>query len=240
MAAVRTAAVATLDDADAQRRGGRQVTGKVLIEVIFDPGCPWCYIGKRRLEHALALRPDIAAALRWWPFLLNPNLPPDGIDRSSYLLRKFGSEARVGRIYGAIADVGQSVEIDFAFDRISRTPNTVNAHRLVRFADDYGKADAAVEALFHNHFVVGRDIGEVDVLIDIGTKLRLDTEALRPFLVSDAELALIYAENARAHRLGINGVPSFVFNRGYVVSGAQEPTVLVRMIEIARESASVA
>ncbi len=210
---------------------------KVLIEVIFDPGCPWCYIGKRRLERALAFRPQVVPAVRWWPFLLNPNIPPDGIDRSTYLLRKFGSETRVGRVYGAIADVGQSEEIEFAFERIRRTPNTVNAHRLIRFANAHDKADAAVEALFFNHFVVGRDIGEVRVLIDIGADLKLDTEALGPYLTSDADLALIYAENARAHRLGINGVPSFVFNKAFVVSGAQEANVLMRMLEIARESA---
>jgi predicted DsbA family dithiol-disulfide isomerase len=213
------------------------VIDKVLIEVIFDPGCPWCYIGKRRLERALALRPQVVAAVRWWPFLLNPSIPPDGIDRSTYLLRKFGSEKRVGRVYGTIADVGQSEEIEFAFERIRRTPNTVNAHRLIRFANAHDKADAAVEALFFNHFVVGRDIGEVRVLIDIGADLKLDTEALAPYLTSDADLAPIYAENARAHRLGINGVPSFVFNKAFVVSGAQEPNVLMRMLEISRESA---
>ena len=217
----------------------RGLTGKVLIEVIFDPGCPWCYIGKRRLERALALRPQVAAAVRWWPFLLNPNIPPDGIDRSTYLLRKFGSEARVGRVYGAIADVGQSVEIDFAFERIARTPNTVNAHRLVRFSEIHGKADAAVEALFFHHFVVGRDIGDVRVLVGIGVGLGLDSEALELYLKSDAELALIYSENGRAHRLGINGVPSFVLNNAFVVSGAQEPNVLMRMLEVARESAAI-
>ena len=213
------------------------MTDTVLIEVIFDPGCPWCYIGKRRLERALTSRPRVVPEVRWWPFLLNPNIPPDGIDRSTYLLRKFGSETRVGRVYGAIADVGQSEEIDFAFERIRRTPNTVNAHRLIRFANAHGKADAAVEALFFNHFVVGRDIGEVRVLIDIGADLEFDIDALEPYLTSDAELAQIYADNARAHRLGINGVPSFVFNKAFVVSGAQDPNVLIRMLEIASASA---
>ncbi|MGF1641900.1 MAG: DsbA family oxidoreductase [Rhodospirillales bacterium] len=218
---------------------GGKLTGKVLVEVIFDPGCPWCYIGKRRLELALQARPGITTALRWWPFLLNPNLPADGIDRSSYLLRKFGSEARIARIFGAIADVGQSVEIDFAFDRIRRTPNTINAHRLVRFAGASSKSDATVEALFFHHFVSGRDIGDIRVLIDIGAALGLDVEALAPYLRSDAELGVIYSENARAHRLGINGVPSFVFGRTFVVSGAQEASVLVRMLDIAREAVPV-
>lgn len=206
------------------------------IQIIFDPGCPWCYIGKRQLERALAMRPDTRPQLEWWPFLLNPDLPPEGIDRTTYLIRKFGSEARVGRIHVAIADVGQSVEIDFAFDRIRRTPNTVNAHRLIRFAGLYKRADRMVEALFYNHFVRGRDIGDVGVLIQIGSEIGLDTRLLRMYLRSDADLAMIYAENARAHRLGINGVPAFVFNGAMVTCGAQEPAVLARIIDVAREA----
>lgn len=206
------------------------------VQIIFDPGCPWCYIGKRQLERALAMRPDVRPQLEWWPFLLNPDLPPEGIDRTTYLIRKFGSEARVGRIHVAIADVGQSVEIDFAFDRLRRTPNTVNAHRLIRFAGLYKRADRVVEALFYNHFVRGRDIGDVAVLIQIGGEIGLDTRLLRMYLRSDADLAMIYAENARAHRLGINGVPAFVFNGALVTCGAQEPGVLARIIDVAREA----
>jgi len=206
------------------------------IQVIFDPGCPWCYIGKRQLELALKLRPNITARLRWWPFLLNPDLPSEGIDRTTYLMRKFGSEARVGRIHLAIADVGQSVEIDFAFDQIRRTPNTVNAHRLVRFAGLSGLAESMVEALFYNHFVRGRDIGDSRVLLQIGIELGLDVRVLRGYLRSDADLAGIYAENARAHRLGINGVPAFVVDGAFVTCGAQEPAVLARMLDVAREA----
>jgi predicted DsbA family dithiol-disulfide isomerase len=206
------------------------------VQVIFDPGCPWCYIGKRQLERALALRPMVRAKLKWWPFLLNPDLPPEGIDRTTYLIRKFGSEARVGRVHMAIADVGQSVEIDFAFERIRRTPNTVNAHRLVRFAEMYGCVDRTVEALFYNHFVRGRDIGDTRVLIQIGVELDLDGRLLRTYLRSDADLAVIYSENARAHRLGINGVPAFVFESSLVTCGAQDSTVLARMLDVAREA----
>lgn len=210
------------------------------IEMIFDPCCPWCFIGKRQLNKALASRPGLTPTLRWWPFLLNPDLPPEGIDRGAHLTRKFGSEARVARLYSAIAEFGQSVEIDFAFDRIRRTPNTLNAHRLVRFADAHGKAEAAVEALFFNHFVRGRDIGDGDVLIAIGASLGLDANAVRTHLRSEADVAAVYEDNARAHRLGINGVPTFVFNGVFVISGAQEPAVLARMLDVARESASVA
>lgn len=206
------------------------------IQVIFDPGCPWCYIGKRQLERALALRPAIHARLSWWSFLLNPDLPPEGIDRTTYLIRKFGSEARFGRIHTAIADVGQGVEIDFAFERIRRTPNTVNAHRLIRFAGLYGITDQMVEALFYNHFVRGRDIGDDRVLVQIGGELNLNVRLLRAYLRSDADLSIIYGDNARAHRLGINGVPAFVFDGAFVTCGAQEPAVLARMMDVLRET----
>ena len=206
------------------------------IQIIFDPGCPWCYIGKRQLERAIEMRPDIRPQLDWWPFLLNPDLPPEGIDRNTYLIRKFGSEARVGRIHVAIADVGRSVAIDFAFERIKRTPNTVNAHRLVRLARVHQRADRMVEALFYNHFVRGRDISDINVLVQIGSDLDLDPRLLRLYLRSEADVASIYFENARAHRLGINGVPAFVFNGSLVTCGAQEPPVLARLIDVSREA----
>lgn len=220
-----------LSDAPAARPDGGP---PIVIEIVFDPACPWCYIGKRRLERALGMRPDLRPVLKWWPFLLNPEMPSEGIDRTSYLLRKYGSETRVGRIYGAIAEVGQSVEIDFAFERIRRAPNTVNAHRLVRFAGAEGRADAAVEALFFSYFIEARDVGDVSVLLEIGAGLGLDAHSLKRYLESGQDADLIYEENARAHRLGVNGVPSFVFGGSLVISGAQEPQVLARMLDVAR------
>lgn len=220
-----------LSDAPAARPDGGP---PIVIEIVFDPACPWCYIGKRRLERALSMRPDLRPVLKWWPFLLNPEMPAEGIDRTSYLLRKYGSETRVGRIYGAIAEVGQSVEIDFAFERIRRAPNTVNAHRLVRFAGAEGRADAAVEALFFSYFIEARDVGNVSILLEIGAELGLDARSLKRYLESGQDAELIYEENARAHRLGVNGVPSFVFGGSLVISGAQEPQVLARMLDVAR------
>ena len=205
------------------------------IEIIFDAVCPWCYIGKRRLEKALALRPHIRATARWRPFLLNPEMPPEGIDRTAYLIRKFGSEARVRHVYGAIGEAGESVEIDFAFERIRRTPSTVDAHRLVRFAERSDRATDAVEALFLAYFVDGHDIGDTGVLTGIGEALGLDPGPLRTYLTGDEDVALIHEENTRAHGLGINGVPAFVFNRDMVISGAQEPQVLARMLDAAHE-----
>lgn len=203
------------------------------IDVVFDAVCPWCFVGKRRIEAALRLRPGLMAEVGWWPFLLNPDMPYGGMERGTYLVRKFGSEARVRRIYGAIADAGQSVDIDFAFDRIRSTPNSVNAHRLVRFAARDNRADAAVEALFLNYFVNGRDIGNTEILVDIGGRLGLDAAALDAYLVGHEDVALVYEENARAHRIGINSVPSYVFNGSMVISGAHEAPILARILDAA-------
>ena len=209
----------------------REEPKTVRIDVIFDSVCPWCYIGKRRLEKALALRPGLEPDITWRPFLLNPEMPPDGIDRATYLVRKFGSEARVRRVYGAIADAGQSEEIDFAFDSIRQTPNSVDSHRLVRFAGE--AAGDAVEALFQAYFLSGADIGERDVLVGIGAGIGLEARALRAYLESDADIDEVLAENARAHRLGINGVPAYVFDGGMVISGAQDPAILARVMDVA-------
>jgi predicted DsbA family dithiol-disulfide isomerase len=203
------------------------------IDIIYDTVCPWCYIGKRRLEQALRLRPNVKATTRWRPFLLNPEMPPDGIDRTAYLINKFGSEARVRRTYGTIAEAGQSVEIDFAFERIGQTPNSVNSHRLVHFADSHGKADAAVEALFMTYFVNGQDIGNFDVLLKIGKNLGLDSDVLGTYLEGDTDVDMVHNENARAHRMGVNGVPSFVFEGEYAISGAQTPDILARVLDAA-------
>ena len=203
------------------------------IDFLFDAVCPWCYIGKRRLEETLAKRPNLDIAVSWQPFLLNPDLPPGGIERHAYLASKFGSENRIRRVYGAIADVGLSVEIGFNFDTIRHTPNSIDAHRLVRFADKEGKAETAVEALFEGYFVNGDNIGEADVLVAIAESISLDAAAFAALLASIEGIADIYDANARAHRLGINGVPSYVFNNNLVISGAQEANVLERMLDAA-------
>jgi len=210
----------------------------VKIDVVFDPVCPWCFIGKRRLEAALRLRPNIAADVVWQPFLLNPELPPEGIDRSLYLIHKFGSEARVRRVYGAISDVGLSAEIDFDFDTIRRTPSSVDAHRLVQFAARHGRDNQVVEALFVGYFNQGRNVGLREVLIGIGADEGLDAQDVETYLNSDQDVSLIQEENARAHRMGLNGVPSFVFEGRLAISGAHDPIVLARMMDAAAAGAA--
>ena len=208
------------------------------IDIIFDTTCPWCYIGKRRLEQALEGFPTVEVKPTWRPFLLYPEMPDSGISRETYLVRKFGSEARVRRIYGAICDAGQSVEIDFEFDRIGHTPNTVDSHRLVRYSARSDQAGNAVEALFYNYFVNGKNIGDRAVLLAVGRDLGLDPDSLAAYLESDEDVALIHDENARAHRLGINGVPSFLVNERHVISGAQESQVLARVLDVALAEAA--
>ncbi|MHA1598080.1 MAG: DsbA family oxidoreductase [Alphaproteobacteria bacterium] len=203
------------------------------IDFIFDIVCPWCYIGKRRLEQALEMRPHINAVVNWRPFLLNPQLPPDGIDHGTYLTGKFGSERRISRIYGAISDVGQSVAIHFNFDGIRRAPNSMDAHRLIRLAADIDKADACVEALYAAYFINGRNIGEAEVLADIGAGIGLDPQSLLAYFMDDDGCGAVFDDNARAHRLGINGVPAFVFGDSMVISGAQDPGVLARVLDAA-------
>ena len=210
------------------------------IQVIFDTVCPWCYIGKRRLEQALALRPHVGIDLVWRPFLLNREIPSEGIDRTAYLIRKFGSEARVGRIYGAIAQAGESVDIDFEFDRIDRTPNSVDSHRLIRFALSNGAGPRIVEILFFKYFIEGLDIGRQDILQEIGERAGLDGNAIDGYLNSEEDIDFVYDQNNRAHRMGINGVPAFVFNENMVISGAQEPQILARMIDAALAMADAA
>jgi predicted DsbA family dithiol-disulfide isomerase len=178
-------------------------------------------------------RPDIAAELVWRPFLLNPDMPRAGMARADYVVRKFGGEERARRLYSSITDIGLSEGIPFRFERIRRTPSSVDAHRLVRWATLHERGGEMVEALFAAHFTDGRDIGDLQVLIAIAGSCGLDTQATHAFLHSDAETDAIHAENLRAHRLGINGVPCFVISGRHAIAGAQEPEVIERLLDIA-------
>jgi len=201
------------------------------IEVFSDVVCPWCYIGKRRLEEALhrlvaaesALRPTV----RWRAFQLNPDLPPAGIDRKSYLAAKFGSPARAANIYDRVRSAGNTVGIDFAFDRIMRQPNTRDAHRLVAWAQQDGRDTAGVvERLFAAYFLDGRFIGEIATLCEIAHEAGLDAAAARAYLASDAGNSAIAESDRRARALGVTGVPFFIVANRVAVSGAQTADVL--------------
>ena len=206
---------------------------RLAIEVVHDLVCPWCFLGLRRLLRALRRRPDLQADMIWRPFLLNPDMPRVGMPRADYVVRKFGGEERARRLYASIAEIGRVEGVAFRFDRIRRTPSSVDAHRLVRWAVGYGRGAETVEALFGAHFTDGRDIGDPHVLAAVAQSCGLDAgEALR-FLHGDTEIDAVHAENLRAHRLGINGVPCFVIGGRHAIAGAQEPEVIERLLDVA-------
>lgn len=193
------------------------------IDIVSDVICPWCYIGKRRLAKALQGRPELEPEITWHPFQLNPDMPPEGMARESYLTAKFGAREHAGRIYENITQVGAALGIPFAFDRIKITPNTRDAHRVIRFASAAGKADPVVEALFKAYFIDGRNLGDRTALAEVAGGAGLDREEVARHLASDAAVEEVLAEDMSARRIGINAVPCFIFERKYVVSGAQEP-----------------
>ncbi len=211
---------------------------RLSIEVVVDLVCPWCFLGVRRLRRTLRRRPDLLAEVVWRHFLLNPDMPRAGMARPDYIVRKFGGEERARRLYSSISDVGRGEGVMFRFERIRRTPSSVDAHRLVRFAGRFGRSDEVVEALFSAHFTDGRDIGDLSVLTAIATACGLSTAAARRFLVTDEEVDAVHADNLRAHRLGINGVPCFVVSGRHAIAGAQEPEVIERLLDVAAVEAS--
>ena len=211
---------------------------RLSIEVVHDLVCPWCFLGVRRLMRTLRRRPDLLFDLSWRPFLLNPDMPRSGMPRPDYVIRKFGGEDRARRLYTSIAEIGRAEGILFRFDRIRRTPSSVEAHRLVRFASRFGRADAMVEALFSAHFTDGLDISDHSLLVAIASACGLDSVSARRFLASDDETDAVHADNLRAHRLGINGVPCFVISGRHAIAGAQEPEVIERLLDVAAVEAT--
>ena len=208
------------------------------IEVVHDLVCPWCFLGQRRLMRTLRRRPDLLTDITWRPFLLNPDMPRGGMARADYIIRKFGGEERARRLYASITEIGKAEGISFRFDLVRRTPSSVDAHRLVRFAGSYGLATEMVEALFATHFTEGRDIGDLAVLVETAVMIGLDASETQRFLLSDTETDSIHAENLRAHRLGINGVPCFVIGDGHAIAGAQECEVIERLLDVAMVDAT--
>jgi len=203
------------------------------IDIVSDFICPWCYIGKRRLERALTRRPGLVVTRSWHAFQLHPDLPIEGVPRGLYLAAKFGSSHNARRTCAALSKAGRDEGIDFAFDRIGRAPNTLRAHRLIRFAAEEGAGDDVVEALFRGYFFEGLDIGDIEILATIASRAGLHFAAVRNYLAGAAGTQEVLAEDRRARRLGIHAVPCFVLERGYAISGAQEPEMLLSLFDLA-------
>jgi predicted DsbA family dithiol-disulfide isomerase len=208
-------------------------SARLHIEVVFDLVCPWCYLGTHRLQRTLRSRPDVLTDVIWRPFLLNPDIAPGGLSRQDYMMRKFGGEDRARRLHNTIAELGRAEGIRFAFDRIRRIPPSLDAHRLVRMAERQGLADQAVQAVFEAYFRDGLDIGDQAVLAAIAGAIGMDQFATRRALAGTQDAEAVHADNLRAHRLGINGVPCFVVQGRNAIAGAQEPQVLERLLDVA-------
>ena len=207
----------------------------IKIDIIVDTVCPWCYVGKRRFERALEIRPQPDIQVGWRAFQLNPEMPREGIDRRTYVAEKFGGTERAHSVHASLVQAGEEEGISFNFNKIEKTPNTVYSHRLVRYAAKYGLQTPVISAIFDAYFLEGRDIGEPDTLARIADAAGMDHDDTLEFLESDRDTETILAEDELARRLGVNGVPCFIVNRKYAVSGAQSPEVLVQVFDLANQ-----
>ncbi len=206
----------------------------MLIEMVADIVCPWCYVGRRRLQRALAQRPELAPHLVWRPFQLNPDMPAEGMARGLYLARKFGPGSPAMRLMDAVTAAGAAEGISFRFDRIERMPNSLDAHRLIGFASRHGRAAETIDLLFRAYFEDGKDLGARRVLVDAAHEAGLDSREAARFLASDDGADAVMTEDLAARRLGISGVPCFVIDGRYALSGAQEPEFFLPLFDLAR------
>ena len=205
------------------------------IDIIVDTICPWCYVGKKRFEKALSIRPQPDLEVGWRAFQLNPRMPLEGMDRRDYVSEKFGGMDRAGAVHSSLLQAGTEEGVEFNFSHIDRTPNTIHSHRLVRHAAEHGLQTPVISAVFDAYFLEGLDIGEPEILADIGETAGLDRERTLEFLQSDLDTDTILAEDELARKLGVNGVPCFIVNRKYAVSGAQSPEVLIQVFDLANQ-----
>ncbi len=208
----------------------------ISIDVVSDAVCPWCFVGKRKLSAALETLGDVRVDVRWRPFQLDATIPPEGMRRVDYLTRKFGPE-RVGQMNARLIESGREVGVEFAFDRIERSPNTLDAHRLIRWAQPSGMQDAVVERLFKLYFQEGGDIGDRNLLADVAVEYGFERALMLRMLEADTDKAAVQEEIAAAQRMGVNGVPFFIFDGKYALSGAQPPQEIAAAIGKALEAA---
>jgi predicted DsbA family dithiol-disulfide isomerase len=208
----------------------------VRVDVISDVICPWCYVGKRRLEKAIALSGRRDVLVRWHPFQLNPQMPREGMNRKKYRTAKFGSWERSLVLDAQVTEAGRAEGIPFAFDKIERTPNTLDLHRLIWLADRQGVQDAVVEALFRAYFTEGQDITSVPTLLSVVSEAGLDRSRAEVLLNGDYGVAAIRAAEVQSRRAGVQGVPFYVINGTLALSGAREPSDLLAAFEQAAAS----
>ena len=203
----------------------------VRIDVVSDVVCPWCFIGKRRLEKALALRPGVAVEVHWRPYFLNDWIPREGMSREQYLTTKFGSPERYKGIAQRVTAAAAEEGLVYAADKVKRQPNTLDCHRLIRWAEGIGKAAEMKQKLMDLYFTQGADLTDPDTLVQAAASIGLDANTVREGLASDQDVAAIEQEALSAKEAGIEGVPCFIFGGKFAVSGAQSPEYLAEAID---------
>jgi predicted DsbA family dithiol-disulfide isomerase len=201
------------------------------IDVVSDVVCPWCYIGKRRLERAIALTPHVPVTLNWRPYFLNPWVPRDGMSRADYLTQKFGSVDRYKSMAGRVAAAAQAEGLVYALDKIARQPNTLDSHRLILWAGQNGDPARMKQRLMELYFAEGADLSDPEVLVGAAAQCGLAADRVRRLLASDADIAQVERDANAAKEAGIDGVPCFIFGGLLAVSGAQAPEYLAGAIE---------
>jgi predicted DsbA family dithiol-disulfide isomerase len=210
-----------------------EVDQVLTIDIVSDVVCPWCYVGEKRLEAALA---DEAGpvVVRWRPYQLDPTIPEAGLDRAEYMAKKFGNSGRLQSVHDNLTRLGAELGLPFAFDKIKRSPNTLDAHRLIRWAATAGVQAEVVDRLFKAFFVEGRDVGDRKVLVELAGECGLDAGQVEKALADGADADLVRAEIEQAQTMGVSGVPFFIFGGRVGVPGAAEPSVLRQAIAQAR------
>jgi len=208
--------------------------GPFIIDVVSDVICPWCFLGKRRLDAALAAL-DMDVFIRWRPYMLDPTIPPEGLDRQQYMLAKFGPE-KLKTIHDPLVEAGNELGVPFNFDAITRTPNTLDAHRLIRWAHTVERQHETAERLFMAYWNEGLDVSDRDVLAKCAGESGINAQQIRELLDSEQDVEETKAEIQHATNIGVTGVPTFIFAQSYALVGAQSPEVLADAISrVAKE-----
>ncbi|KIN72352.1 DsbA family oxidoreductase [Sulfitobacter guttiformis] len=202
----------------------------VKLDIMSDPICPWCYIGKAHLDRALAAAPDHPFLIEWHPFQLNPDMPATGMDRRAYLEGKFGGKEAAVKAYAPVVEHAEKAGLKINFEGMKRTPNTLNAHRLIHWAGIEGRQTAAVSALFKAYFVETRDIGDVEVLADIADAIEMDASVVTRLFATDEDMQDIRDRDSHSRSMGINSVPTFIVGGKHAVPGAQPPELWAKVI----------
>ncbi len=209
----------------------RKVAILVKLDILSDPICPWCYIGKTYLDQALAERPSHPFTFEWHPFQLNPEMPSAGIDRREYLETKFGGKEGALAAYAPIAERAEALDLKIDFAAIQKTPNTLDAHRLIHWAGLEGRQTVVVSALFKAYFVDGLNIGDQDVLVEIAKAAEMDPDMVRRLLNSDSDVQDLKSRDSHARERGVSGVPCFIVANQHALSGAQPKELWLNVID---------